>query len=126
MKFNTDALLNWLEKEDAQTILDSFTNSFNEAVKLKAEKEKKAKEAEMKAKVFAAKKADAAKIEQAIADYIAKYYPDFGSFKISDKEIEQFIAGIDTIYEEVKNLTKPTKDAPKGDPIKEFLRQYNL
>lgn len=127
MKFNTKALLNWLEQEDAQTILDSFTNSFNEAVKLKAEKDLKAKEAEKKAKLLAAKKADAMKIEQVVVDYITKYYPDFSTnVKISEKETEEFIAGIDAIYDELRNLKKSIKDAPKGDPIKEFLKQYNL
>ncbi|MBP3801586.1 MAG: hypothetical protein J6I85_06175 [Clostridia bacterium] len=120
--FRTEDLLKLIESEDPQLVADNFATALNEAIKIKNEKD-------AKAKLEKAKRNDAKALENMIVDYVKKYYPDLaGDIEVfDDTNIHIFTGAIDDLCNEIRKITiKSNLNSKNNDPIGEFLRKNGL
>ena len=127
MEFSTDKLSILLETEDPQVVADAFAKALNEAIKMKAEKDKEAQ-----------KKKDAEQILNLCNDYVKKYYPEVADY-ISDLNVDAYLESIDELCKELgafiptsTGTKKPMVEEKKkigarnNDALGEFLRANGL
>lgn len=122
MFFKTEDLLKLIEYVDPQEVADSFATTLNEAIKVKNEKD-------AKAKLEKAKINDAKALENMIVDYVKKYYPDLaGDIEVfDDTNIHIFTGAIDDLCNEIRKIVpKSNFNSKNNDPIGEFLKKNGL
>lgn len=121
--FKTEDLLKLIESQDPQAVANDFAAALNEAIKIKSEKEAKAKLEQSKFK-------DAKALEEMIVDYVKKYYPDVaGDIEMfDDADVQIFVGAVDELCNEMKKILPKTssKNTKTGDPLSEFLRKNGL
>ena len=122
--FRTEDLLKLIETEDPQLVADDFATALNEAIKIKNEKD-------AKAKLEKAKLNDAKALENMIVDYVKKYYPDLaGDIEVfDDTNIHIFTGAIDDLCNEIRKIVPKSNfksNSKNDDPIGEFLRKNGL
>jgi len=124
MFFKTEDLLKLIEYVDPQEVADSFATTLNEAIKVKNEKD-------AKAKLEKAKINDAKALENMIVDYVKKYYPDLaGDIEVfDDTNIHIFTGAIDDLCNEIRKIvpkSNSNSNSKNNDPIGEFLKKNGL
>ena len=125
MFFKTEDLLKLIEYVDPQEVADSFATTLNEAIKVKNEKD-------AKAKLEKAKINDAKALENMIVDYVKKYYPDLaGDIEVfDDTNIHIFTGAIDDLCNEIRKIVPKSNSNSNSknssDPIGEFLKKNGL
>lgn len=124
MFFKTEDLLKLIEYVDPQEVADSFATTLNEAIKIKNEKD-------AKAKLEKAKINDAKALENMIVDYVKKYYPDLaGDIEVfDDTNIHIFTGAIDDLCNEIRKIvpkSNSNSNSKNNDPIGEFLKKNGL
>ena len=136
MNFSVNELYTLIEKEDPQSVADSFAKTLNEAIKLKAaaDAEKAKKEAEEK--LAKQKEADAKQIGDACEKYIKTYYPNIAKnlTSLSDFDATLFVAAIDEMCKELKTVfpigrvvtSRPRENRIESDALAKFLRENGL
>lgn len=136
MNFSVNELYTLIEKEDPQSVADSFAKTLNEAIKLKAtaDAEKAKKEAEEK--LAKQKEVDAKQIGDACEKYIKTYYPNIAKnlTSLSDFDATLFVAAIDEMYKELKTVfptgkvvtSRPRENRIESDALTKFLRENGL
>lgn len=136
MNFSVNELYTLIEKEDPQSVADSFAKTLNEAIKLKAaaDAEKAKKEAEEK--LAKQKEADAKQIRDACEKYIKTYYPNIAKnlTSLSDFDATLFVAVIDEMCKELKTVfpigrvvtSRPRENRIESDALAKFLRENGL
>ena len=136
MNFSVNELYTLIEKEDPQSVADSFAKTLNEAIKLKAaaDAEKAKKEAEEK--LAKQKEADAKQIGDACEKYIKTYYPNIAKnlTSLSDFDATLFVAAIDEMCKELKIVfptgrvvtSRPRENRIESDALAKFLRENGL
>lgn len=138
MNFSVNELYTLIEKEDPQSVADSFAKTLNEAIKLKAaaaaDAEKAKKEAEEK--LAKQKEADAKQIGDACEKYIKTYYPNIAKnlTSLSDFDATLFVAAIDEMCKELKTVfptgrvvtSRPRENRIESDALTKFLRENGL
>ena len=120
--FRTEDLLKLIESEDPQLVADNFATALNEAIKIKNEKD-------AKAKLEKAKLNDAKALENMIVDYVKKYYPDVvGNIEmLDDTNVQIFVGAVDDLCNEVRKIAiKSNLNSKNNDPIGEFLKKNGL
>ena len=118
--FKTEDLLKLIESQDPQAVANDFAAALNEAIKVKNEKEAKAKLEQSKFK-------DAKALEEMIVNYVKKYYPDVaGDIEMfDDADVQIFVGAVDELCSEMKKIF-PKTNTKTGDPLSEFLRRNGL
>lgn len=136
MNFSVNELYTLIEKENPQSVADSFAKTLNEAIKLKAaaDAEKAKKEAEEK--LAKQKEADAKQIGDACEKYIKTYYPNIAKnlTSLSDFDATLFVAAIDEMCKELKTVfptgrvvtSRPRENRIESDALAKFLRENGL
>lgn len=136
MNFSVNELYTLIEKEDPQSVADSFAKTLNEAIKLKAtaDAEKAKKEAEEK--LAKQKEVDAKQIGDACEKYIKTYYPNIAKnlTSLSDFDATLFVAAIDEMCKELKTVfptgrvvtSRPRENRIESDALTKFLRENGL
>ena len=136
MNFSVNELYTLIEKEDPQSVADSFAKTLNEAIKLKAaaDAEKAKKEAEEK--LAKQKEADAKQIGDACEKYIKTYYPNIAKnlTSLSDFDATLFVAAIDEMCKELKTVfptgrvvtSRPRENRIESNALAKFLRENGL
>lgn len=136
MNFSVNELYTLIEKEDPQSVADSFAKTLNEAIKLKAtaDAEKAKKEAEEK--LAKQKEVDAKQIGDACEKYIKTYYPNIAKnlTSLSDFDATLFVAAIDEMCKELKTVfptgrvvtSRPRENRIESDALAKFLRENGL
>ena len=136
MNFSVNELYTLIEKEDPQSVADSFAKTLNEAIKLKAaaDAEKAKKEAEEK--LAKQKEADAKQIGDACEKYIKTYYPNIAKnlTSLSDFDATLFVAAINEMCKELKTVfptgrvvtSRPRENRIESDALAKFLRENGL
>lgn len=136
MNFSVNELYTLIEKEDPQSVADSFAKTLNEAIKLKAaaDAEKAKKEAEEK--LAKQKEADAKQIGDACEKYIKTYYPNIAKnlTSLSGFDATLFVAAIDEMCKELEIIfptgrvvtSKPRENRIESDTLAKFLRENGL
>ena len=124
MFFKTEDLLKLIEYVDPQEVADSFATTLNEAIKVKNEKD-------AKAKLEKAKINDAKALENMIVDYVKKYYPDLaGDIEVfDDTNIHISTGAIDDLCNEIRKIVPKSNfnsNSKNNDPIGEFLKKNGL
>ena len=114
--FKTEDLLKLIESQDPQAVANDFATALNEAIKVKNEKEAKAKLEQSKFK-------DA----KALEEMIVNYYPDVaGDIEMfDDADVQIFVGAVDELCGEMKRIL-PKTNTKTGDPLSEFLRRNGL
>ena len=115
--FKTEDLLKLIESQDPQAVANDFAAALNEAIKVKSEREAKAKLEQSKFK-------DAKALEEMIVDYVKKYYPDVAG-DIENADVQIFVGAVDELCGEMKKIL-PKTNTKTGDPLSEFLRRNGL
>ena len=120
--FKTEDLLKLIESQDPQTVANDFVTALNEAIKVKNERDSKAKLEQSKFK-------DAKALEEMIVNYVKKYYPDVaGDIEMfDDADVQIFVGAVDELCNEMRRILPKTnfKAKSKG-PIEEFLKKNGL
>lgn len=136
MNFSVNELYTLIEKEDPQSVADSFAKTLNEAIKLKAaaDAEKAKKEAEEK--LAKQKTADAKKIGDACEKYIKTYYPNIAESlgNMADFDATLFVSAIDEMCKELETVfptgrvvtSRPRENRIESDALTKFLRENGL
>lgn len=136
MNFSVNELYTLIEKEDPQSVADSFAKTLNEAIKLKAaaDAEKAKKEAEEK--LAKQKEADAKQIGDACEKYIKTYYPNIAESlgNMADFDATLFVAAIDEMCKELETIfptgrvvtPRPRENRIESDALTKFLRENGL
>lgn len=133
MNFSVNELYTLIEKEDPQSVADSFAKTLNEAIKLKAAADAK-KEAEEK--LAKQKTADAKKIGDACEKYIKTYYPNIAESlgNMADFDATLFVSAIDEMCKELETVfptgrvvtSRPRENRIESDALTKFLRENGL
>lgn len=136
MNFSVNELYTLIEKEDPQSVANSFAKTLNEAIKLKAaaDAEKAKKEAEEK--LAEQKTADAKKIGDACEKYIKTYYPNIAESlgNMADFDATLFVSAIDEMCKELETVfptgrvvtSRPRENRIESDALTKFLRENGL
>lgn len=137
MNFSVNELYTLIEKEDPQSVADSFAKTLNEAIKLKAaaDAEKAKKEAEEK--LVKQKEADAKQIGDACEKYIKTYYPNIAESlgNMADFDATLFVAAIDEMCKELEvimprsqkvSFATPGNKKIESDALAKFLCENGL
>ena len=136
MNFSVNELYTLIEKEDPQSVADSFAKTLNEAIKLKAaaDAEKAKKEAEEK--LAKQKTADAKQIGDACEKYIKTYYPNIAESlgNMADFDATLFVSAIDEMCKELETVfptgrvvtSRPRENRIESDALTKFLRENGL
>lgn len=136
MNFSVNELYTLIEKEDPQSVADSFAKTLNEAIKLKAaaDAEKAKKEAEKK--LAKQKESDAKQIGDACEKYIKTYYPNIAESlgNMADFDATLFVSAIDEMCKELETVfptgrvvtSKPRENRIESDALAKFLRENGL
>lgn len=136
MNFNVNELYTLIEKEDPQSVADSFAKTLNEAIKLKAaaDAEKAKKEAEEK--LAKQKTADAKQIGDACEKYVKTYYPNIAESlgNMADFDATLFVSAIDEMCKELETIfptgrvvtSRPRENRIESDALAKFLRENGL
>lgn len=136
MNFNVNELYTLIEKEDPQSVADSFAKTLNEAIKLKAaaDAEKAKKEAEEK--LAKQKTADAKQIGDACEKYVKTYYPNIAESlgNMAGFDATLFVAAIDEMCKELETIfptgrvvtSRPRENRIESDALAKFLRENGL
>lgn len=136
MNFSVNELYTLIEKEDPQSVADSFAKTLNEAIKLKAaaDAEKAKKEAEEK--LAKQKTADAKQIGDACEKYVKTYYPNIAESlgNMADFDATLFVSAIDEMCKELETVfptgrvvtSRSRENRIESDALTKFLRENGL
>ena len=137
MNFNVNELYTLIEKEDPQSVADSFAKTLNEAIKLKAAADAERAKKEAEEKLTKQKAEDAKKIGDACEQYIKRYYPNIAKNLngMSDFDATFFVSAIDEMCKELEvimprsqkvSFVTPGNKKIESDALAKFLRENGL